>query len=189
MGRSQVKYNKTHGRPGTKGRGRGGGGRTSTKQHSRAAAQLPQGDNAWRYETTTTHSSLEPEVDLEMLDLETHKLPQYSETKEEGDHSDGFLLVGGAIDLSKMGKALDKLSVAERLGIPSYLTTELEVRDTSRKEINDLSAASVHKQGDVLSSTSPVDDEERKQEVLAGDEDDSKRGDDDLDAWLDSVIE
>jgi len=187
MGRSQVKYNRTHGRAGAKGRGGGGRGRGSAESSSRQQAIKPQGDNAWRYESASSSMpSIDDGMDLEMLSLETQRVSQYSEKVE--DNADGQQLVKG-INMSAMGKALNQLSVAQRLRIPAYLSVDLEFRDANSTE---------PKRGNEPSETcekSPLaakqtedDDKETGKEDPTMNDDDSGGGEDDLDAWLDSVI-
>lgn len=183
MGRSQVKYNKTHGRPGTKGRGGGGRGRGTSLYRQQ---QEPQGDNAWRYESATTRTeSPNFGINMEMLDLETRK-QYYSSSKTVTVEEDTFVGGKNRIDISKMGKALDRLSVAERLSIPAYLTVDLEVRES--------------KKGDADLSTSSARDMESKQAFTnvesaadgaikdSSEETKTERDEDDLDTWLDTVI-
>lgn len=182
MGRSQVKYNRTHGRPGTKGRG---GGRGRGAESSSRQQQQPQGDNAWRYENLapTEHTS---GMNLEMLNLETQKLPQYSENAVED--------FGGLHD---MGKALDQLSVAERLGIPAYLTVDLEVGENKNK-MKDEKVPSLdtrktnNKSADAASKQTRDENEARTGDPpsnkTTNKNDSSGDEEDDLDAWLDTVI-
>ena len=188
MGRSQVKYNQTHGRPGAKGRGGGRGRGGSDKATSRCAAppppQPPHDDtNAWRYENSViSHTD---GMDLEMLDLETQRLTQYPVEKvEQTEEGQEFF---GGVNLSAMGKALNSLSVADRLGIPAYLTVDLEVKDLKSAQ------ASLKTDVDESSSRSALPDKkEIQQATTITNEDNKSHGtddeDEDLDSWLDSVI-
>lgn len=186
MGRSQVKYNQTHGRPGAK--GRGGGGRTgrggsAAKATSRRAE--PDDTNAWRYENNAiSHTG---GMDLEMLDLETQKLTQYPAEKVEQIDKRRELFSG--VNLSAMGKALESLSVADRLGIPAYLTADLEVRGARSTQVSlqtdvDKSASrfSADDVPDEIHEATTITKEDNEESHGTGDEDE------DLDSWLDSVI-
>ena len=193
MGRSQVNFNKIHGRPGSKGRGIGGRGRGSSTASSRRQHQQPLGDNAWRYDTKShTASTTADEMDLEMLNLETQKLPQYMYSETVETEAVGQERAKG-ISVKQMGKALDQLSVSQRLGIPSYLTLDLEVRDVSNRSMPS-QGGNVNKPP--VSTQEPCihrdeTDEgavENNREVPAKDEKDATDREDDLDAWLDSVI-
>lgn len=120
-----------------------------------------------------------------MLDLETQRMTQYLVEKVE--ESDGQLSLK-EIDVSAMGKALDGLSLAQRLGVPAYLTANLEVRgeNTSR-------TAPKANGGLISSKETPLGKESEsasKPEEAATNNDKHAAGgdDDDLDAWLDSVI-
>jgi len=186
MGRSQVKYNRMHGRPGTK--GRGGRGRGSGES---SRSQPPQGDNAWRYENDA--SSAVPEMDLELLDLETQKLPQYVEKTE--DENDGQQLVNG-INMSALGKALDRLSVAQRLKIPAYLTVDLEVTSSRvatkggkgmSNEV-DNPPASLETRDESGLTAEKQDSDNKADQDPTNDAKDADGNEDDLDTWLDSVI-
>ena len=192
MGRSQVKYNRTHGRPGTKGRG---SGRGRAAEMSRQQQPQPQGDNAWRFEKEASDPSTE--VDLQLLDLETQTLPQYSENEENEDDQQ---LVKG-INVSSMGKALDQLSVAQRLGIPSYLTVDLEVKDVNsswalkdgKGKSNEIDSSPLTRQvrarqENDVAEPHPSDNNAGVNHVPTKEDDGSTGNEDDLDAWLDSVI-
>lgn len=123
-----------------------------------------------------------------MLDLETQRLTQYSTEKIE--ERDGQLSLEGRIDVSSMAKTLEQMSVAQRLGIPAYLTVDLEVRgdNTSRESL---------KTGKDSTSTKETPGNDRNhtggakgKEATTNDDGNEATGDedDDLDAWLDSVI-
>jgi hypothetical protein len=165
MGRSQVKYNRTHGRPGTtKGRGSGGRGKTESRAPGQTINKPHQGDNTWRYETANSgpsSSHLE-----QLLDLETARLPHFSENTSE---EESLLLKG--INLVSMGKALAQLSVAERLRIPARLTVDLEDRSVGSKD---------------RVSSHPVDGKVKN--TVSENLDVKDDAEDDLDAWLDTVI-
>lgn len=180
MGRSQVKYNRTHGRSGTKGRvGRGGGRTASTPGRAVKPQPQQQRDNAWRFEIESESSSGPSSIHLEqLLHLETSGLlPQYSEKLTEDDESS---LLVKEINLSSMGKTLAQLSVAQRLSIPARLTVDLEVR-SAREES--------HPKHPLSCNNDPVDEKADKTgssgNVLVDVEDDAE---DDLGAWLDTVI-
>lgn len=189
MGRSQVKYNQTHGRPGAKGRGGGRAGRGgSVKASSQPAAAAPppqpshahEDTNAWRYENRAI-SYNDDGMDLEMLELETQRLTQYpAEKVEQTDEGHEFFR---GVDLSAMGKALDNLSVADRLGIPTYLTVDLEVKGVRPAQVSlnaDKSASHSTFRGKIQEAPLITKDDIESQGT--GDEDE------DLDSWLDSVI-
>lgn len=196
MGRSQVKYNQTHGRPGTCAKGRGGRGRGRAPEPSSRRHQPPPptpGDNAWRYESALVVETSDG-MDLEMLELETQRLSQYSTEKLEKSRDGQPLLKG--INMSSMGKALDQLSVAQRLGIPAHLTVDLEVRDVN---ISSSVAPQSEKDKDsahIQESTGNESDAASKRTGEQGSVADDMKDDneatggevDDLDAWLDSVI-
>jgi hypothetical protein len=169
MGRSQVKYNRTHGRAGTKGRGGRGGGRTESTPGRAVKPQPQQGDNAWRYESASSTGPSSNHLE-QLLNLETSTLLQYSEKPTE---EESFLVK--EINLSTMGKALAQLSVAQRLSIPAHLTVDLEVKSVPQGP------------KDLLSFDGPDDEKVEKtgSENVLDVKDDA---DDDLDAWLDTVI-
>jgi hypothetical protein len=192
MGRSQVKYNRTHGRSGTKGRvGRGGGRTESTPGRAvKPQQQQQQGDNnAWRFEIESESStSAGPgSIHLEqLLHLETSGLlPQYSEKLTEDDDESSSLLFVKEINLSSMGKTLAQLSVAERLSIPARLTVDLEVRSVREES---------HPKHPLSCNNDPVDEKVDKtgssgNELVDVEDDDAEDDDDDdLGAWLDTVI-
>lgn len=192
MGRSQVKYNRTHGRPGTKGRGSGGRGRGRAATEARPAQQSlqPQGDNAWRFENeVSVPSATGTEVDLDLLHLDNPKLPNKYENVE--NESVSQQLVKG-IDMSAMGRALDQLSVSQRLGIPSYLTVDLEVKGVISNKASKDDGKGKSKAAESSSVTSGTlqdsDENEGASQVPVGEEDGSTGSEDDLDSWLDSVI-
>lgn len=191
MGRSQVKYNQTHGRRGAKGRGGGrtgrGGSASKATSSRRAAPSQPSNHddtNAWRYENSAiSHTG---GMDLEMLDLETQKLTQYPAEKVE-QIDEGRVLFSG-VNLSAMGKALDSLSVADRLRIPAYLTVDLEVkRETSpqvssKTDVDKSASRSADDVPDKIHEATTITKEGNEESHGSGDEDE------DLDSWLDSVI-
>lgn len=165
MGRSQVKYNRTHGRPGTS-KGRGGRGRTESRAPGQTITRNRphQGDNTSHYESASSgpsSSHLE-----QLLDLETKRIPHYSEKPTE---EESLLLKG--LNLVSMGKALAQLSVAERLRIPARLTVDLEVRNVGSKD---------------RFSSDP--DGEKVENNVSENLDVKDDAEDDLDAWLDTVI-
>ena len=93
----------------------------------------------------------------------------------------------GGVNLSAMGKALDSLSVADRLGIPAYLTVDLEVKDVRSAQV------SLKTDVDESASRSALPDKKEIQEApTITKEDNESHGtgdeDEDLDSWLDSVI-
>ena len=175
MGRSQVKYNQLHGRGG---RGRGAGGRGNStvaqpmpskqRQHSQVVVA---GDNAWRYQQEMPIDKKKDD-DLMVESLETHG--GHLATPEAADEW-AELSMAANVDLSRMRQLLTKLSLAQRLQIPYYLTGEEEARE--EHVISKETAATSQDCGDIAGLRSSVFDEELQEEP-----------DGDLDAWLDSVI-
>jgi len=192
MGRSQVKYNRTHGkkgRGGGRGRGRGRGAETpSSRSH-----EQPRDNNAWRYEMSNPEAdalAATGGMDAELLDLETQRLPQYYSEKLENENNGQDLAKG--ISLSAMGKALDQLSEAQRLGVPAHLTVDLEVRDTTNSNV--VSKGIQDENATVTATRTEETREDKSDEGVehhpsSNDNNDAEGADEDnLDAWLDSVI-
>jgi type I site-specific restriction endonuclease len=183
MGRSQVKYNQLHGRGG---RGRGSGGRgnnVSTEPTNQRQQQQQQqhvvvvaGDNAWRYrpQESTNDMKKTVEEDLMVSSLETHGA--HLATPEAADEW-AELSMSANVDLSRMGQLLTKLSLAQRLQIPYYLTGEEESPEENVIPKKETATASQHLDNIDTRSSEAVLSEGLHEEL-----------DGDLDAWLDSVI-
>ncbi|KAL7502562.1 hypothetical protein ACHAXN_000502 [Cyclotella atomus] len=181
MGRSQVQWNKTHGRPGQTGRGRGPAGRDD--RSSRKRQDLSKlGDNSYRFENKPTNA-LDAADDYDGL-LDAIHLSSYIEPDDLLDDSvkeqrQDYL----SIDVADMAKCFDHLPMAARLNIPLHVGRHLEelyggIRKKTLAELRE----------DAMVKSVAVGEVKVLGASSSAKEANADKDEDDLEAWLDDII-
>ena len=202
MGRSQVQYNRTHGRPGQ----RGGRARPTTQQ----TPARPLESNDWRYNAGTAGSSLptleqqsknrQRVLDEKVLALEAHGMytthksgyssgntttnegDYYGMENENGDDTERFHLT---LNVKQMSTALNGTSWSGLMGLPEHLTAQLEV-ESPRRVARATKKEEEEKQDHV--EMTPSDTRTNGLEDHKADTENEEAEEGDLDAWLDDMI-
>jgi hypothetical protein len=189
MGRSQVQRNKTHGRPGQTGRGRGSSGRGGPDRSSRKRQDLSKlGDNSYRFENNKSTNNFSDADDYDGL-LDAIHLSSYVEPDDflddsGNEHQQDYL----SIDVAGMAKCLERLPMAARLNIPLHVGRHLEemyggVRKKTLAELREDSMVQSAVVGEVKGSGGQSNGTCSSAKEVNADKDE-----DDLEAWLDDMI-
>ena len=197
MGRSQVKYNQSHGRPGQRG---GRGGRHDKDRYKHEEQQQQQevvivhnnrNENSWQdpginnnnknhatvqeaiATTTATTTTTKEDIEINVMALESYG-NYMSQTDNHLTNEMATSLNHYGLDLSRMRQLLvSTLTVAERLKVPTYLISN-ENDNHGSDEYMDKNNIDIGL--DCHKSDKEVMEEEEEEE------------EDDLNSWLDSVI-
>jgi hypothetical protein len=179
MGRSQVQRNKTHGRPGQAGRGRGIGGAGRGSRTGKRQDLSKLGDNSYRFENKSVDVGDDYDGLLDAIHISGYVEPDdlFDETTHD-QSADDYL----SIDVAAMAKCLEQLPIAERLNLPGHVGKHLEemyggVRKKTLAELREDDKVQV----DCEKKSSAAQTNNSAKANGSADEED-------LEAWLDDMI-
>jgi len=213
MGRSQVKRNQRNGRPGGRGRGQSEIDPKNKSQPKNTATVVGLGrlgDNSFRYQDQEDNQQEQEEVEddwdnvasnnayygpsHDFVQIASLKTPMISE--EYTSASEGGLRGHATIDMSKLASCLESMERSEWMRLSNRLIDVYDERlgknsgEKKKMTIAEMKAFPVVRVEDVANVVQDLTIEDsEKQNPVEGDDDDDSEQEEDLDAWLDGVID